>query len=92
MQGNRESLEIPHGYSKVRNVVTVSAGVTSMVPGNDTSRRALVEAADKALYHAKWEGRNRVALGTSTSAQNTVRPLYLEADQIEMKTRYSLMK
>jgi diguanylate cyclase (GGDEF)-like protein len=74
-----ESLEIPHSYSKVSNFVTVSAGVTSMVPGHDTSRRALVEEADKALYHAKWGGRNRVALGSHTSALTVVRPLYPQA-------------
>ena len=74
-----ESLEIQHSYSQVSNVVTVSAGVASLVPDNDTSRRALVEAADKALYHAKWEGRNRVALVSSTSAPTVFRPLYLQA-------------
>jgi diguanylate cyclase (GGDEF)-like protein len=59
-----ESLEIPHDYSTVSNVVTVSAGVTSMVPDDDASRKVLVEAADKALYRAKSEGRNNVALGS----------------------------
>jgi diguanylate cyclase (GGDEF)-like protein len=74
-----ESLEMPHSYSKVSNVVTVSAGVTSIVPGHDTSRRTLVEEADKALYQAKWGGRNRVALGSHTSAPTVVRPLYPQA-------------
>ena len=54
-----ESLKVPHGYSKVSDVVTVSAGVATMVPDGDTSRRALVEAADKALYRAKAAGRIR---------------------------------
>jgi diguanylate cyclase (GGDEF)-like protein len=74
-----ESLEIPHATSKVSNVVTVSAGVASMVPGHDTGRRELVEAADKALYRAKSEGRNRVVVGSSTSRPTVVRPLYTKA-------------
>jgi diguanylate cyclase (GGDEF)-like protein len=74
-----ESLEIPHDASTVSNVVTVSAGVASMVPGHDTDRKTLVEAADKALYRAKSEGRNRVVLGSSTSTPTVVRPLYLQA-------------
>ncbi len=71
-----ESLEMPRSSSKMRKVVTVSAGVTTMVPGNDTSRKGLVEAADKTLWHAKWEGRNRVAPGSNTTL---VRPLYTQA-------------
>lgn len=67
-----ESLKIPHGYSKVSDVVTVSAGVATMVPDGDTSRGALVEAADKALYRAKAAGRNRVALGSITRVEKPV--------------------
>ena len=59
-----ESLNIPHEHSMVSEVVTVSAGVATMVPDGDTSRKALVESADKALYRAKAEGRNRVVLGS----------------------------
>jgi diguanylate cyclase (GGDEF)-like protein len=55
-----ESLGIPHGHSKSGLVVTVSAGVAAMVPDDEKGRRSLVEAADQALYQAKWEGRNRV--------------------------------
>lgn len=59
-----ETLKITHGHSKVSDVVTVSAGVSTMVPDSGTGRRELVEAADKALYRAKSEGRNRVVLGS----------------------------
>jgi len=55
-----ESLKIPHGHSTVSSVVTVSAGVASMVPGSDTSSKVLVASADRSLYQAKREGRNRV--------------------------------
>ena len=67
-----ESLKIPHNHSTVSNVVTVSAGVAAMIPDSDTSRRALIEAADKALYQAKRDGRNLVVLGSSASTNNAV--------------------
>jgi diguanylate cyclase (GGDEF)-like protein len=62
-----ESLKIPHNHSEVSQVVTVSAGVATMIPNIHSNRRALIEAADKALYQAKRDGRNRVVLGSSTS-------------------------
>ena len=40
--------------------MTVSVGVAAMVPGSDTSSKVLVASADKSLYQAKREGRNRV--------------------------------
>jgi len=66
-------------------MVTVSAGVATMFPDNGASRRALVEAADKALYQAKSEGRNRVALGSCTSTEHT---LQLQHQVLDLLTVY----
>jgi diguanylate cyclase (GGDEF)-like protein len=53
-------LEIRHAKSSVCDFVTASIGVASIVPGQDTAREALIDAADKALYRAKASGRNRM--------------------------------
>lgn len=40
--------------------VTLSLGVASVVPDNEMEPEDLIEAADRALYKAKEDGRNRV--------------------------------
>ncbi|MBI5919733.1 MAG: diguanylate cyclase [Nitrosomonadales bacterium] len=40
--------------------VTVSCGVASLIPGEKMTPKALIAAADQALYLAKEKGRNRV--------------------------------
>ncbi|MBF0219065.1 MAG: diguanylate cyclase [Gammaproteobacteria bacterium] len=54
----------PHEKSSIGKRVTVSIGVATVIPGQHPSSQSsdLVESADRALYHAKHEGRNRVAL------------------------------
>lgn len=52
-------LEIPHKASKIDTCITLSLGVGGWVPGPDSSPDELLRSADKALYAAKEQGRNR---------------------------------
>ena len=54
-----EGLAIPHEASTVGNRVTVSLGVAAFVPRHGEAPELLVERADRALYEAKQQGRNR---------------------------------
>jgi len=53
---------IPHQNSVVAPVVTVSAGVASMVADRNTDFETLLERTDRALYRAKHNGRNMVVM------------------------------
>lgn len=57
-----ESRKLMHPASQVAAHVTVSIGVSAMVPDPLLSPRELVSAADRALYSAKRNGRNRVGV------------------------------
>jgi diguanylate cyclase (GGDEF)-like protein/PAS domain S-box-containing protein len=56
---------IPHPGSVAAPYVTISCGIASMIPSGGTSPQKLIENADRALYKAKKQGRNRVILDES---------------------------
>lgn len=56
-----ESLKIAHKGSPFQ-VVTISLGIKAMRPGPKDTPEAILVAADKALYKAKEQGRNRVVM------------------------------
>lgn len=57
-----ELLKIDHERSSVSKYVTVSIGVSAIVPDEGISSDVLIKEADKALYESKRQGRNKVTL------------------------------
>ncbi len=55
-------MAMPHEDSDVAVIVTASIGVATMMPAEDEGWKKLVERADKALYQAKQQGRDRVVV------------------------------
>ncbi|MEL6439263.1 MAG: diguanylate cyclase [Cyanobacteria bacterium J06621_8] len=68
IQGQIRSLQIPHASSQVSDVVSLSLGVSSIIPDTRTSPHTLISAADDALYDAKLKGRNHVVYKSSESS------------------------
>ena len=61
------ALGIAHAASSVAPMLTVSIGVGSLAAGRGQFAQTLVEDADRRLYRAKAEGRNRVLGGVAAA-------------------------
>ncbi|MGC5325252.1 sensor domain-containing diguanylate cyclase [Brevibacillus sp. SYSU BS000544] len=55
-----EAAAIPHSQSQISSFVTISGGVASVIPDQETSLKSLIAIADKRLYEAKQNGRNQI--------------------------------
>ena len=55
-------LQIVHPDSLVDDYVSLSLGVTCVIPQSQYAQKQLLVTADKALYQAKQEGRDRAVL------------------------------
>jgi len=49
-------------HSTPKRHVTISCGVTSVLPKNGLSFETMLRSADRALYQAKADGRDRVVV------------------------------
>jgi diguanylate cyclase (GGDEF)-like protein len=58
-----KALQLPHQRSGVSQYVTVSFGVASMIPAETKTPEQFLAQVDRALYQAKVEGRDRIAVG-----------------------------
>jgi diguanylate cyclase (GGDEF)-like protein len=63
-----ESMRIRHPRA-AGGVVTLSLGVATAIPEDDSSPDSLVAAADEALYRAKRAGRNRIETAERSAAR-----------------------
>jgi diguanylate cyclase (GGDEF)-like protein len=52
------NLQLVHAGSQVNSYITLSLGITCLIPQHDSSSFLLIELADRALYQAKKQGRN----------------------------------
>src|SRR5450830_357038 len=68
---NLSQAAIPHAQNVPSGHVTLSIGVSAMVPGAGSNTTMLALAADKALYEAKEHGRNQIR----TAAQENIAPM-----------------
>lgn len=56
------SKKIPHEYALNKDIVSISIGVTTVIPTTQTLSKDIISLADEALYESKNNGRDQVTL------------------------------
>ena len=62
LRNSVEELQIPNISSVVKNVVTISVGAATIIPGHTGNPTTLLKEADRMLYEVKNKGRNGTAI------------------------------
>jgi diguanylate cyclase (GGDEF)-like protein len=72
-------MAISSGSAESSERITISGGVAAIAPGSpgfhDTAPDTLLRAADQALYKAKCQGRNRIAMANAPATTSAERPV-----------------
>ena len=55
-----EKLSLLHEFSRVKNLITVTLGASSVIPSDECTITKFIRQADNALYEAKNKGRNQI--------------------------------
>ena len=63
-------LHIPHATSDIKAIVSLSLGISAIIPEEQLSPEYLIFLADQALYHAKHQGRNRYEISNPIHRDN----------------------
>ncbi|RKG29556.1 GGDEF domain-containing protein [Acinetobacter tianfuensis] len=63
-----QKLAIPHPSSPISPHVTISIGISSIVPKETNDMTSFIQAADQALYYAKSHGRNQYIIAKDIAA------------------------
>lgn len=69
-----QTLAILHCMSSISPFVTISMGISTLVPSPHTGPHDLINRADQALYVAKQQGRDRYVLAQSIDAISNASP------------------
>jgi diguanylate cyclase (GGDEF)-like protein len=62
IQTQIQQLQLPHRASDVSEYVTVSLGVSTLIPAETTTPQQLLSECDRALYQAKVAGRDHIRI------------------------------
>lgn len=76
MRAAVEALHLAHAASDTAKVVTISVGVTTLIPAQETLPSRVIELADKALYAAKHNGRNIVQYSDDQQIPHLTKALF----------------
>jgi diguanylate cyclase (GGDEF)-like protein/PAS domain S-box-containing protein len=61
------NIKIPHSQSQISDYVTLSMGIATCIPAQKQEQQELINQADKALYKAKQQGRDRIICAEQTT-------------------------
>jgi diguanylate cyclase (GGDEF)-like protein len=75
-----EEVSLEHRTSTVREVVSLSQGIVSMIPRPDATPDELIAAADEALYCAKSRGRDRYVVFDRKMQDRSLALMQIEKD------------